>query len=187
MPADRPPCACIICHDHGDRDRLDNFQLRTIVHVTQYGWSVVLIPANDAGPGWAYTIGLGHSHGSPELAMFGGDVYEMEEILNALGRQAAEGRPPSDGERREDVLRGWPVVFRAADPRWHEAAFGGALAFYRRTPVTFLQVVWPDPNGRFPWDEGTDGVYRRAQPVLWVDPHRHPGGPWTRRLAVQTI
>jgi len=187
MPDGRPACACIICHDYGDRDRLDNFQLRTIVHVTQYGWSVVLIPATDAGPGWAYTIGLWHSHDSPELAMFGGDVYEMEEILNTLGRQAAEGRAPGDGERREDVLRGWPVVFRAAGPLWYEAAFGGALAFYRRTPIPFLQVVWPDPRGLFPWDAGTGGVYRRAQPALWVDPRRHPEGPWTRRLAVQTI
>jgi hypothetical protein len=186
MPAARPACTCIICHDYGDRDRLGTFLLRTIVHVTQYGWSVVLIPATDAGPGWAYTIGLGHSHGSPELAMFGGDVYEMEEILNALGRQAAEGLRPSDGERREEVLRGWPVVFRAVDPRWHEAAFGGAMAFYRSTPLTFLQVVWPDPAGLFPWEPGTEAAYVRAQPTLWVEPRLHAEGPWTRRLSVRT-
>lgn len=187
MSDGRPGCTCIICHDYGDRDRLDNFQLRTIVHVTQYGWSVVLIRATEAGPGWAYTIGLWHSYRSPELAMFGGDVYEMEEILNSLGGQAAGGMRPSDGERREEVLRGWPVVFRTVDPRWHEAAFGGGTAFYRRSPLPVLQVIWPDPNGRFPWDAGTDAVYQRAQPALWVPPTRHPEGPWTRRLVVQTI
>jgi hypothetical protein len=184
MPDGRPGCTCIICHDYGDRDRLGTFLLRTIVHVTQFGWSVVLIPATDAGPGWAYTIGLGHSHGSPELAMFGGDIYEMEEVLGTLGRQGADGRLPSDGERREDVPRGWPVTFRAVDPRWHQAAFGGATAYYRSTPLTFLQVVWPDPKGLFPWDLGVDAAYLSAQPALWVEPKRHPEGTWTRRLAV---
>lgn len=95
MSGEGPTCTCVICRDYGDRDRLDNFQLRTIVHITQYGWSVVLVHADDDGPGWAYTVGLWHSHRAPELAMFGGDVYETEEILNALGR-----RPPRAGSRR---------------------------------------------------------------------------------------
>lgn len=182
MSEGRPPCECIICRDHGDRDRLDNFQLRTIVHITQYGWSVVLVPAADHESGWVYTIGLWHGLRCPELAMFGGDVYEMEEILNALGREAVRDRPPVDGERRDAAVRGRPAAFRAVAPGWHGTAFGGALAFYRR-PRPFLQVVWSDEDGLFPWQPGTDLVYRRAQPWLWLDPRQHPEGAWSRRLA----
>ncbi|MFF5263674.1 DUF4262 domain-containing protein [Actinomadura viridis] len=182
MSDGRSPCACIICHDYGDRDRLDNFLLRTIVHITQYGWSVVLVPGDDERPGWAHTIGLWHSHRAPELAMFGGDVYEMEEILNTLGRRAAEGRAPADGERLDDVVRGRPAAFRAVEPRWYEGAFGGALAFYRRPPLPVHQVVWPNQDGLFPWQPGTDLPFRRAQPWLWLDPRQHPEGVWTRRL-----
>jgi hypothetical protein len=183
MSDGRPACACIICHDYGDRDRLDNFQLRTIVHITQYGWSVVLVSADESGPGWAYTVGLWHSHRSPELAMFGGDVYEMEEILNSLGRLAAEGRVPADGEQRDDVVRGRPAAFRTVDTRWYEGAFGGAVAFYRRPPLPFLQVVWPDENGLYPWQPGTELPFRHSQPWLWLDPRQHPDGAWTRRLS----
>ncbi|MDL4774775.1 DUF4262 domain-containing protein [Actinomadura xylanilytica] len=182
MPDGRPLCHCVICHDHGDRDRLDNFQLRTIVHITQYGWSVVLVHPDGEGPGWAYTIGLWHSHRSSELAMFGSDVYEMEEILNALGRQTAEGAPPEDGERREEAARGGAAAFRPVAPRWYEALFGGAVAFYRRPPLPFLQVVWPNPDGLFPWQPGTDLPFRHSQPWLWLDPRQHPQGAWTRHL-----
>ncbi|MEU6037452.1 DUF4262 domain-containing protein [Actinomadura sp. NPDC047616] len=182
MSAGPPQCHCIICHDYGDRDRLDNFELRTIVHITEYGWSVVLVGADEQGPGWAYTIGLWHSHRSPELGMFGGDVYEMEEALNALGRQVAAGRPVADGERRDDVLRGLPAAFRAVDPGWYQAMFGGAVAFYRRPPLPILQAAWPNPDGLFPWQPGTDLPFRRSQPWLWLTPRQHPPGAWTRHL-----
>ncbi|WP_131739097.1 DUF4262 domain-containing protein [Actinomadura roseirufa] len=177
-----PSCACVICHDHGDRESLDNFQLRTIVHISQYGWSVVLVHPDGEGPGWAYTIGLWHSHRSPELAMFGGDVYEMEESLNTLGRQAADGRAAEDGERRDDIVRGQQAAFRAVDVRWYGALLGGALAFYRRPPLPFLQVVWPNPEGLFPWQPGTDLPFRHSQPWLWLAPSQHPQGVWTRHL-----
>ncbi|TYK45952.1 DUF4262 domain-containing protein [Actinomadura decatromicini] len=182
MSEGRSPCTCVICRDYGDRDKLDNFQLRTIVHITEYGWSVVLVPSDDAGPGWAYTIGLWHSHRSPELAMCGGDVYEMEESLNALGRHAAEGRAPADGERRDGVVRGQPAAFREVDPRWYDGLFGGAVAFYRRPPLPMLQVVWPNPEGLYPWQPGTELTFRHSQPWLWLSPSQHPAGAWTQRL-----
>ncbi|MFB4314622.1 DUF4262 domain-containing protein [Actinomadura sp. 21ATH] len=183
MSEGRPACECIICRDYGDRGRLDNFQLRTIVHISQYGWSMVLVPPVGDGPGWAYTVGLWHSLRSPELAMFGGDVYEMEEILNALGREAGRTGPPADGERRDDVVRGRPAAFRGVDPGWHERAFHGAVAFYRGRPLPFLQVVWPDQNGLYPWQPGTELPFRRSQPWLWLNPRQHPDGVWTQRLA----
>ncbi|GAA2587379.1 DUF4262 domain-containing protein [Actinomadura fulvescens] len=182
MSDGRPGCHCIIDHDYGDRDRLDNFELRTIVHVSQYGWSVVLVPGDAEGPGWAYTIGLWHSFRSPELAMFGGDIYEMEAILNTLGQQTAEGDAPEDGGRREDVVRGQTAAFRTVDPRWYEGMFKGALSFYRRPPLPFLQVVWPNPEGLYLWQPGTELIFRHSQPWLWLNPRQHPEGAWTRHL-----
>lgn len=183
MSGDRPSCTCVMCCDYGDRDRLDNFQLRTIVHITQYGWSVVLVQPDEDGPGWAYTVGLWHSHGAPELAMFGGDVYETEEILNMLGRETAEGSGPADGERREGVVRGQQAAFRDVDPHWFDGLFGGAVAFYRSPPLPILQVVWPNGDGLFPWQPGTDLPFRHAQPWLWLHPRQHPAGAWTHRLS----
>lgn len=173
-------CRCIICHDYGDRDRLGNFDLRTIVHVKEYGWSVVLVPAEGDRPGWAYTVGLWHSHRSPELAMFGGDVYEMEVCLNTLGGQIAGGHPVADGEERTDVIEGQAVALRAVKPRWYEALFGRALAFYRRPPLPFVQVIWPDSSGRFPWHPGGDTAYLRAQPILWEPPDELGARDWRR-------
>ena len=56
------------------------------------------------------------------------------------------------------------------------------MAFYRRPPLPILQVVWPNRDGLFPWQPGTDLPFRHAQPWLWLDPKQHPAGVWTRRL-----
>ncbi|WP_368051347.1 DUF4262 domain-containing protein [Micromonospora sp. C28SCA-DRY-2] len=55
------PCHRILCHEYGDTDDRHPTELTTIGHVQQHGWSVVTIPDDDKGPGWAYTIGLWHT------------------------------------------------------------------------------------------------------------------------------
>lgn len=171
-------CRCIICYDYGDRARLDNSSLRTIVHVKEYGWSVVLVQPQGSRPGWAFTIGLWHSHRSPELAMFGGDVYEMEICLNRLGGQISAGQKAVEGEQREGILQGVPVALRTVDPRWYELLFAQAVGFYRRPPLPFLQVIWPNAEGLFPWDQTTTRPGR--QPLLWDAPDTAALRHWTR-------
>ena len=84
MPGDQAPCRCVLCHDYGDE--IGPVTEQTIVQVRESGWQVMMIPADDDSPGWAFTIGLWHSHGLPELAMFGLDVYDMQVCLNTRTR-----------------------------------------------------------------------------------------------------
>lgn len=102
----------------------------------------------------AFTVGLWHSHRQPELAIFGLDIGTMKACLNVLGRQAADGWPPELDYERSHVIDGDPVLFKTIEPRWYKAFFGTALAFYRRPPIPFVQVLWltatsdspPTPN-----------------------------------------
>jgi hypothetical protein len=179
MHPDRPACRCVVCHDHGDRDTADPMDRRTVEQVQEYGWSVVMVPADDEGPAFAYTIGLWHTHGSPELAMFGLDVHMMQTLLNALGGKAASGTRLAADQEHHGIVEGAPVVLKDADLRWYRTFFGRAIAFYRRPPFPVLEVVWPDTDGSFPWQPGSDERYRRSQPQLWLTPAAHPEGVWT--------
>lgn len=175
MADGRPGCTCIICHDYGDRDRLGNADLRTIVHIQQYGWSVVLVAADERGPGWAFTIGLWHSHRVPELTMFGLEPYDMQSCLNDLAERAADGQRLRPHQRWPDAVGHRPVVLEPVDPGWHRAFFSMAVGFYRRPGLPLLQVLWPDSEGLYPWQPGSDPRFRDAQPWLWLSPQEHPG------------
>lgn len=179
---DRPTCPCIICHDYGDRDQLDAIDRNTIGHVEKYGWSVVQIPEDDLGPGWAFTVGIWHSHRQPELAIFGLEIATMKACLNVLGGQTVDGWPPELDHERSHVVDGDPVLFKAIEPGWYKAFFGTAIAFYRRPPIPFVQVLWADSQERFPTDPECEPTVRDRQPSLWLRPDRHPRGVWTEDL-----
>jgi hypothetical protein len=182
MPGDHFACRCVLCHDYGDRDDADSVDLAIIENIGRFGWHVVMVPEDEIGPGFAYTIGLAHSLGAPELAMFGLDIGVMHRVLNVLGEQAADGAELVDGQEREGVLKQHLVALRAADLRWYRTFFGRAIGFYRRPPFPVLQVSWPDPAGVFHWQDDADDRHRESQPQLWLRPVEHPRGVWTAEL-----
>jgi hypothetical protein len=169
----------MICADYGDRDRLDAVDTKLVADIGERGWGVIMVPADDISPGWAFTVGLWHSHRSPELAMFGLDPYEAMACLNILGDGVRDGRPVAEGQERDDVLVERSVVLRPVHDGWRAEFLGTASGFYRATRgVPFLQVLWPDREDRFPGDDGVDPA---AQPQLWLAPAEHPTGCWTQQ------
>lgn len=166
-------CPCLICADATDLDAIDR---DSVENVRRYGWSVMMIPEDEHGPGWAFTIGLRHTRGTPDLIMCGLDLDLMHECLNILGE--AESVPAPE-QRREDVLEGHAVLVKTVDPSWHPILLGSASSFYQHAPMEVLQVVWPDKDGRFPGDEDVAEWAGELQPLLWIAKDRHPAGPWT--------
>jgi uncharacterized protein DUF4262 len=151
------PCRCLGCQDYGDRHRLDNVDARLVESLRDPGWGVVMIPADETSPGWAFTVGLWHSWRVPEIAMFGMDPEVMMGYLNTV---AAGGE-----------LTDFPTELMDVDLAWHKIFFGTALSFYRATPgVAFRQLLWASP-GR-----------PHLQPHLWRPPDQHPRGPWTDQI-----
>jgi hypothetical protein len=177
-----PACHCVLCHDYGDRDNRDPVQTATVRNVEEHGWSVLMIPADEHGPGFAYTIGLWHSHRAPELAMFGLDVEVMKSCLNDLGTRAAGGELLAAEQAYDDVIESYPVRLKPIVLTWCNTLFGRTIGFYRRPPIPFLQVLWPDRDGRFMWDAGSDDALRRRQPQLWLAPGEHPPGVWAQDM-----
>jgi hypothetical protein len=182
MSDDPFQCRCVLCHDYGGRDEADRADLMIIENVQQHGWHVVRVPEDDIGPGFAYTIGLAHTHRTPEPAMFGLDLHAMHRMLNRLGAKSAAGAVLADGQRHPDVVDGHQVALRQVDLRWHRTFFGQATGFYRRPPFPVLQVVWPDADGCFHWEEQAEERHRESQPRLWLPPVEHPVGVWTTEL-----
>jgi hypothetical protein len=176
-------CHCRLCagRDDQDQDRTghcgpDN----TAELVTEHGWSATAVESSDDVPAWAYTIGLWHSLGSPEVAMFGLRGPDMQRWINVIGRQIRDGRPLDPQRQLDGVLPGgFPLVVQPVHPGWYPFYFGAAMRFYRhRPPLPIVQVVWPDRDGRFPWDDGAGANCRANQPRLWLAPDEHPPGLW---------
>lgn len=171
-------CHCRLCEPSDDRDGWGEDDRKLVEDVRRHGWSVVGIRAEFAQPGWAFTVGLWHTFGCTEVAMFGLNVRDMQDWLNLVGDEVRAGRPPRRRERREGIIDGVPVVWAPVDSSWHELLFGWMIWFYRRPPLPVVQLVWPDRHGRFPWEDGSGAACRRDQPRASIPHAEHPLGLW---------
>ncbi|WP_428985179.1 DUF4262 domain-containing protein [Streptomyces hundungensis] len=107
MTGDPFECRCVLCHDYGDRGEADQMDLTINSNVQQHGWHVVMVPEDGVGPGFAYTIGLAHTHGGPELAMFGLDIHAM----HRMSTSSATGLPPAASWRTaKNITTLWTAI-----------------------------------------------------------------------------
>lgn len=191
-----PGCDCHVCRPDESYDDQDR---RVIDTVLEHGWQVIMV-AEGAGcddpehqdhsegdhveaPTFAYTIGLGHRVGHPELLMSGLDHRLMHRCLNGIAERIMNGLRLSPGDAIEDVLAGVPVaVEQVTDLALAETVTWSGW-FHRRKPEA-LAIVWPDRNGVFGWQPGAPSILDDLQPTAWRMPTDHTGGlapdsPWT--------
>jgi len=176
-----PGCGCQVCRPEESYDEWDR---RTIDCVLEHGWQVLLVAGDEAesAPAFAYTIGLGHRFGHPELLMSGLDHALMHRSLNHVARRIMGGLRLVPGDALENVLGRVPVaVEEVADDALGETVTWSGW-FHRRKPEA-VALVWPDTRGVFAWQPGAPGILDDRQPRRWRVPIAHTGGlatdpPW---------
>ncbi|WP_326562779.1 DUF4262 domain-containing protein [Micromonospora sp. NBC_01796] len=165
------PCPCLICADDpaaGDGRILDT--------IRKHGWSALRIGGGAVE--FAYTVGLWHTFRRPEIVMFGLDGEGMQHWLNACVALGRERGWPEPGEPFEGVLEGFATQLRPVDDSWRDALFGTAHRFYGGVAVPVQQLVWPDRDGRWPWDDRATASSRNRQAFAWLPVSAHPAGAW---------
>lgn len=137
--------------------------------VKEFGWAVQLVEEGEgpSEPAFAYTIGLHHNFGHPELIILGQPNKLMHAALNDIGDRIKQGARFASGDSLEEVIEGYPVRLREVESRESfKVHVGYALWFYAGQPFRLLQVVWPDKDGRFPGEPGAWEILKERQPLL---------------------
>jgi len=147
-------------------DDLSPEEKKVLSDVAEQGVHIVHVPATEESAAFSATIGLYFQFEHPELIVFGLPEEVAEDLLNAVTDAADDGSRFEHGKNYKDLLVGYPVRFlnipadRVADymntAKW---AYGD-----KEFPV--MQLVWPDKQHRWPWQEGVREVFRGAQPII---------------------
>jgi hypothetical protein len=122
----------------------------------------------DGHPPFSFSIGLALNYGQAEIVIFGMAPSKAAQIINIVRDEAASGKKFVDGDVSSDILVNGKVCFLEVPLELYGEYLGTAIWFYRKSPRPFpcLQLVWPDRDGRFPWETGFDPIFKKDQPVL---------------------
>jgi hypothetical protein len=160
--------------------KLDDRDRKVLSDVETYGWHIVDIHDDSVTQGWTFSVGMWHTLGSPELAIFGVPSPHGANVINEIGDMVKAGRSIGPDVVFDDALAAGRLVgFRPAHSTWYGPLFGYATWFAQQPPLPVAQVVWADPEGKFPWDEELDPDFRSLQPSLWVPVPDHPISRWS--------
>ena len=116
--------------------------------IIERGHAVASIHGSEDGPPFSYTVGR-TLKGRPELFITGPiDARIQMAILNDAVR-VDEETPLKPGQERDGLLQRFSTRIVEIDPQ--AASMFVARNFFG-DDVRALQIVWPDPDGRFPGD-----------------------------------
>ncbi len=137
-------------------------------NVRKHGCHIVGLGDGERAPGYAFSVGLFANYCHAELIVFGLDWNHDAAIINDVRDRVAAGCSYAAGDVCDDLLIDHRVCFVEVPLSAYQDYLGIAIWFYAKSPRPFpcLQIVWPDREGRFPWETGCDEGVKRVQPVL---------------------
>jgi hypothetical protein len=139
--------------------------------IKRMGWHTLGVSPSQGedGPDWAFSIGLYHTFGHPEVIVLGLPVKTCMELVNVIGKHVKEGTRYEAGHDYADILTGpFSCAFKCVQRNHYRDHVGYALWFYETDGFPLLQCFWPDKQFRFPWNEGCNDYVMTSQRRLYL-------------------
>jgi hypothetical protein len=124
------------------------------------------LPGPAQVPGFTYTVGLsGDACHHPELIVVGPGYATGYGILKAVHEEISNGRRFAPGDLLTTEVPGVPLLVVEVEDSRQQLLVANMFARMSGVsgPVPALQLVLPDEDGRWPWQEGSN---MRAIPLL---------------------
>jgi hypothetical protein len=136
-------------------------------NIEKYGCHICILEPTKYLPGFAYSIGLYKKFNHPEIICFG----LKEELLCSVINHACD--LISKGEKFEELnlfdgfLANYNIQFLPVNKDYYQNYVGYGGWFYGNTfDFPLLQLVWPDKQSLFPWQDGFNPNWKFKQPLL---------------------
>lgn len=147
----------------------NDFDKRLLGTVEEIGWYNLHVSEEEGAPAFAFSIGHFHKHDHPEIIVVGLEPEIAHELLDiAAVKIIGSQQRIAPYKKYADFTEGLSVAFVPVELDRYEEYLGYANWYYGSLPGPYpaLQLVWPDRDGRHPWDDGYDESFSQLQPIL---------------------
>jgi len=164
----------IIClrmpRDPKKPDGYNQFSQKFLKTIDEYGWFVMNVAPREGEEGdlWSYSTGLFYHYQHPEIFILNESNDLRFSMINSIGDRVKAGEKFEPGKGYADIIGGgFDVQFRHVHPTHYRDWLNSALWFYDDDENSFpvLQCIYPDMQGKFPWDAGCEQWAIDQQPI----------------------
>jgi hypothetical protein len=145
---------------------MDEAERRLLENIRRYDYHIVVVGAADTPSPFAHTVGLFHRFHHPEIVVVGLGEDRLVDILTHVAEEVRGGERFEAKKTYDDVLEAHDCTFRRVAARHFATHLARALWYYDGFPFPALQLVWPDADGRYPWQSRVVRGLKQLQPVL---------------------
>ena len=142
--------------------------------IREHGWfnTRVFDPEREE-PDFSYSPGIFSSTGFPEIVVFSLPKQVSHDILWDIYRDVSGRKTFPASTKIEGIFGNHDAVFLPVSRNKYRDYLGWSRWFYDGDEFPCLQLIWPDPNGRFPWESDFETKFKSDQPDLtesgWTD------------------
>ncbi len=145
---------------------LDESERDFVEKIREHGWFDTAVFGDAEGPSFSFTSGFWVNTGQPELIMFGMKREIVHDVFWGLFRGAKAGEALPKGKATDKAFANLPAYSFPVAKRFYPEYLGWSQWFYGGNEFPCLQIVWPDRDGIFPWQQGFDPTFSSDQPDL---------------------
>lgn len=143
---------------------------RAISDIEEHGCALISVGSDcEDDFGWTYSLGIYNTCAQPELITVGLPFETAKFCLNETARRMRAGVEVTK-ERQKGLIANADCELRIVSPKWSERLMNFANWFNGNNDYPVLQVIYPDLQNRFQWEEGFEN--RFIQPLLQRDTPR---------------
>jgi hypothetical protein len=155
------------------KEPITDYEKKIVRFVETDGCFVVSVLDPEEGqPPFSYSVGFTRSLGQPEVILYGLARETAHPLITDLFRMCQDGLTLADWAVIDDLFVGYHCIARSVDESWIIQSLFASALWYHRTQMDsglsdVVQIVWPDADGIFPWQEGCADWVVADQPALY--------------------
>ncbi len=150
--------------DHADHNQIAERQITN--DIKEYGFHVALFEDDGYLPSFAYSIGLWKNFNHPEVIAFGLPIELLHSLICTAKQEIEKRGKLEPGHTYSDFLEGYQIQFLEVNKAHYSDYLGYGRWFNGSFDFPVLQLVWPDKEHKWPWEEEFNTNWRFKQPLL---------------------
>ncbi|WP_082111428.1 DUF4262 domain-containing protein [Grimontia sp. AD028] len=146
-----------------------DYDAQLLDKVNELGWYNIHIAEENGSPAFAFSIGHFHKQNHPEIIIVGLPAETAHQLLNiAVVKIVGANEKIEPYKKYTDFTESLSVAFVPVGLEHYGEYLGYANWYYGSMPKPYpvVQMVWPDREGKYPWESGYDRRFSQSQPIL---------------------